>query len=699
MTQQDFRQATELSMSKLRYAARGAVMAIVSVVFVPRTAPASEELPAYHLDTVVIVADRIAGPIRESTWATSVLLGADLEALPALTLTDALGFLPGTVFLENDGAGNRPMAVTRGFYGGGETEYILLTVDGVPVNDLQTGVVEWSEIPTSSIDRVEVLRGGSSAVYGDAALGAVVNVVTQDADAITNRFSARIQGGGFGERSVGGSSVTDFQGARLRFEGFGRHSDGFRDHSDWDNVRLAGRIDGRIGASVDTGFRWSLQRIDQDEPGPLTPTQIAENREQVHPSFQDDHRRRDRFESSLRLERAAGEADRASLDVGFDATSQERTRTLLLAPAFGDTQFQDGSQRVIWAKAQYERADGPARIVAGADADYGHYDTKYRAVPDRASILTTGDGNRLRLGGYVESRARLGSRLRTTAGVRYDRISDTHDDGSGDTDRSFDKWSPRAGLNLAYLQGPNYPGHVFVNWTRAFKVPTLDQMYDGRETPTGVPGQTINISNADLRPQTSTGYEAGLYQGLMLRDRLFHAAWSLSAYRIDLDDEIDFDLATYGYGNIQESRHDGIETSITLDWRSRASWTSSVNWMDVTFSGGTYRGNRLKSIPATTLSNTLRVELPADIQLALGHQRFGEIFLDDDNTATLPGHDTLHAKLGMRIGRADLHLLVKNLTNVRYESTGYLLFDPGTMSSERLLFPTEGRSFFVGLDL
>ncbi|MEN8145881.1 MAG: TonB-dependent receptor plug domain-containing protein, partial [Gemmatimonadota bacterium] len=144
------------------------------------TTSVADTLPAvrYRLDAITVVAYGRSTLVRESAAATSVLTREAIERLPARTLPDILAFVPGLIFLERDGSGQLPMAVARGFFGGGETSYLRMTIDGVPVNEMRTGTVEWPQVPLSSVERIEVLRGGGSTMYGDAAMGAVVNVVT-----------------------------------------------------------------------------------------------------------------------------------------------------------------------------------------------------------------------------------------------------------------------------------------------------------------------------------------------------------------------------------------------------------------------------------------------------------------------------------------------------------------------------------------
>ena len=75
----------------------------------------------------------------------------ELSTLPLNNLVDAISYLPGITFVNQDASGYMPMAIVRGFYGGGEAEYLLLNIDGIPANDLNTGLINWNLVSVSDI--------------------------------------------------------------------------------------------------------------------------------------------------------------------------------------------------------------------------------------------------------------------------------------------------------------------------------------------------------------------------------------------------------------------------------------------------------------------------------------------------------------------------------------------------------------------
>lgn len=658
----------------------------------------TEDVPIYWLDEIVVVSDRTDVLLRESTWATSVISRSSLQQLSVRNLAEVLRYVPGLTFVEKDGSGHIPMAIVRGFFGGGETEYILLLVDGIPINDLRTGLAEWSQIPLSSIERIEILRGGSSAVYGDAALGAVVNVITNTSNE-AKAFSSSLILGQQEERYLDISYKTRFRKHLLHLRASGNEADGFRAHSDWKNIFLNGRHDLAFQSPGSFYFNWVLQRLENNDPGPLTPEQISENRQQNNSFFDQDHRRRDHLQVSLGFRNPSEEINRLSADFGFQKIDQEQTRSLLLTPNFADTQFHDENNFSLWTRLQYKQGSEASFLVSGIDAEYGTYDSKYFDQRNKNSMLSQGNGNSIKVGLYSEAQKKLGNRVRTTAGLRYDLIRHHNAKGQQSTKTTkFNQWSPRLGLNVAYLMNSTYSGHSYANWSRSFKAPTLDQLFDQRQISVGPPGFVVNFSNSELRPQKSNGFEFGIYQRISVVKHRLYSEFTLSAYRIDLEDEIDFDLSTFKYGNIQKSRHSGFEESLIIYLSPRFSVRQTLNIMNVTFRSGEFQGKRLKNIPRKSLSNNLHIYLNENLQVTIAHKYISKVYLDDANSSTLTGYHTFDTKLQLNFKIIRLHLMVMNIFNNRYNSSGYVLYDPNSMQNIQYLYPSQRRYFQTGIN-
>ncbi|MGH7505890.1 MAG: TonB-dependent receptor, partial [Longimicrobiales bacterium] len=207
--------------------------------------PAAGQRPAppdtvVSLDALVVTADRALSPLSSSIAAVSVLSAPRLARVPHVTLADALRQVPGFALVGFDGLGYDPQLMVRGFYGGGEAEYVVVMVDGKPLNDVQAGLVAWDAIPLAAIDRVEIVRGGASSLWGDAAVGGVINVITRDPGARSARWS--MTGGSYGTWRGSGDARVRILDRDLGVFGGVDRTDGFRDNAE----RATGRVGGTL---------------------------------------------------------------------------------------------------------------------------------------------------------------------------------------------------------------------------------------------------------------------------------------------------------------------------------------------------------------------------------------------------------------------------------------------------------------------
>ena len=248
------------------------VMNQFSLVFLDRAVSDDDSDKVYQFEETVVTAERMENPLFESTAAVSVRSASEMELLPLKNLADALETLPGISFLNRDGLGRAPLATLRGFYGGGEAEYLLVMIDGRPVNELERGLMNWNTVPLSSIKSIEFLRGGASSLYGDSAIGGVVNVVTSGEHTPSTQISS--VGGNFG--SLGAQARTNglWNGREYVVFGSGERNTGFREHADWAAENIGGSLtllqtpDGSLSLSTTHHFQQF------DEPGPLTGTEL-----------------------------------------------------------------------------------------------------------------------------------------------------------------------------------------------------------------------------------------------------------------------------------------------------------------------------------------------------------------------------------------------------------------------------------------
>jgi len=654
----------------------------------------SEDEPRFILQEVVVVGDRSESLLKKSTTASGVLTVSELSMLPIRNLVDALHYLPGITFVDQDASGHLPMAIVRGFFGGGEAEYMILIVDGVPINDLSSGLINWNLVPSSKIHRIEITRGGGSAMYGDLALGAVINVETR-ATGIGNQLDIGMYGGQYGTKGIEIFQNYNRSNHSFGLRGIIKKSSGRRDHSEFSNSNFGGIYSYSLPSDGKLQFRVNHDQLDKDEAGPLTQDMIEDNPWQSNAIFKDDNRQKNQFDTILDFLSSDDKANRFSVRAGLRAYNQKQTRTLQLTSQFGDTQFENQDDFIGWTQLQYRRKTGTARWIVGLDAEYGTYHSQY-FKEDRTSPLSQGDGNRIKTGVYLESKYEFNSRLRATSGLRFDWINN-HGEVNliQQPDVHNTQLSPRIGIQIQYLSAPLFDGHLYTNWSRAFKAPTLDQLYDTRNI--DFFGQTFNFANTSLVPQTSNNVEVGIYQQFSFPSARLFGELSLAGYVLDISNEIDLDLATFKYGNILKSHHNGIEGSLALYVAKRIRFNNTLNLMHVTFESGEFKGNMLKNIPKITFTNRISLKLNSFTNVILTHRYFDKVFLDDANNITIPSYSVFDSKLQFHFQGFEVDLVILNLADELYNSSGYVLFDPFIQEDVKFFYPAQKRYFQIGI--
>jgi iron complex outermembrane recepter protein len=663
-------------------------------------APVGDTIRVHELETVVVTAERTPRRLETSTGAVAILRGEQLRRLPLRGLADALQQVPGLVFLDFGGLGEQPQVTVRGFYGGGEAEYVVVLLDGVPLNAPEGGRVPWHLAALEAVESIEVLRGGASAHHGDAAVGAVVDIRTRADAAPAARWTV---GAGQHGRAHGSLAVAGRAGS-LHAE-LGR-SKGYREHA----ARAGGSLAGSLALLRSPGRELGLSTLHAwrraEDPGPLPGEALAASRTAVLPFYRFDGTSERTHRLGVNGRAAGAGSIHASGYLVAEHRTLDQVRTLPLGPGFADTRERVlhgtrllGSGQVELARQLIGAGD---RLLLGVDASLGRLTSEYHPVLQgpaeryREATFRRGDsdgrvaGERAAAAGFARYELRPRDALLLAATARLDRIRDRQGPGTpgeAEVARTHTAFSPRLGLNARYLDAPRQTGHLYLNLARSFKAPTPDQLFDRRPVPVPYPPYRIHLSNAGLRPQLGHGVEAGVYH------RAGAAAGpaadlSLSAYRMEMRDEIDFDLRTFGYVNIGRSRHQGVETGVRVRGPRGVEATSTYTLQAVTARSGEHAGKWLKAVPRHSLSGGLHLGAAQGPAASVLVARTVGVFLDDANTLPLSGFTRVDLRLSHALRGVRLAAEVYNLLGREYSTTGFQ--DPAG-SGVVYYYPAAGR--------
>jgi outer membrane cobalamin receptor len=677
-----------------------------------------DSLTAVSLRPVVVTVERSAWPLTASTAAVSRLHVDEISRLPNVTLADALRQIPGIAIVDFSGDGTMPQVMARGFYGGGEAEYVVVLLDGKPLNDVQRGLVQWDAIPLTAIERIEVVRGGASALYGDAAIGAVVNVITRDpvtsaapSWSVAAGSNTTIDASVYAGEDLFGRPVSLFAGLD--------RTEGFRDHAE----RTLARAGATYGLS--TGETGSLELSalahwrEFEEPGPLLEDDLQADRAASDVFYRFDRTRENAQRIAVEGQRWWG-GTRLDASISGDRRGSDAVRTLALAPTFADTKLRELSTARAVGSLQISLADSPLpgvdRIMMGADVSYGDVESDYYAIltgtrndyldsgGERGALDASGNGSRSNASAFAEYTLLPMDAVRISLGLRADWLKDEYratEPEENEVSASHTALSPKAGVNVRWLNTGAQIGHVYLNAGRSFKAPTLDQLFDQRSLPVPFPPFSLTTSNSLLDPQYGTQVEVGLYHSAALEGLGVDA--SLSAYRIDMRDEIDFDLATLRYVNIARSRHVGLEAGLRLTGSSGVSAFVTAATQSVTRRNGDNHGKQLKAVPKQILNAGISARPLTPVQVGVGVSHTRGIFLDDANTIEHPAFTSLDSRVELSLPGAmsggRLFVDVRNMLDSHFSTTGYP--DPSGSGEDAPIyyFPASGRTLRLGMQV
>ena len=436
-------------------------------------------------ESLVVSAAQIDQPLSRTPDSVTVFSGADVEAKQQYTLGAALRSVPGLTLQQSGGPGTLTSLFTRG----GESDYTLVLVDGVRVNAFGGGL-DLSQVPLQDVERIEVLRGSQSALYGADAIGGVIQIITRSGG--DPNAQAHLETGSRDMRRVSASTTGEVRRLRWQLGGNYVKDDGAVTNDDAEQTHASGSLGwrhDRNGADVQA----SLLYVDTERgsPGPYgsdpanrfagidtvsrgTTKRIGSGARWVQPWFGSASRIRQRVE-----------IDSADYDLTFKSrfgTSQSETRRSHVR-----AQTDIAASAVLGLSGGIEwlgEQGGSTFIIAGAAG----------AIPVKRGVL----------GVFGEGRWTAGGRATVTAGLRGERIS--RDRLPGDP--------------LAFQPRPDFPEETItsVNPKIAASFAVHDKTRVRGSFGTGIrPPDAFEIAftdNSGLKPERSKSGEIGVTQRL-----------------------------------------------------------------------------------------------------------------------------------------------------------------------------------------
>lgn len=614
---------------------------------------------------------RREGTVKDSTRPVYVITGEEMEAQGVRTVREALRFLPG--ILPDGTVGTEVNALSGQFIRGSNSEQVLILLDGRPINNLGGGGFDLSEITTNNIERVEVLPGGGSALYGSDAIGGVINIITRrPSEKVTTQAGVTFGAYGLNQQTINNSGKAGdiswvvgynrtqadnnypFSIPEANFEGTRKNNDTLYNNF---NVKLEANLGKRNTLTVSSLY---LSK-DQGVPGgvPIPEPLFGQG---YFNSLTDNNRKyTDQVLTDLTWNSKLGGGDDSLLTARvyadfLNTRFDNRSGTLSSQRRFDNEQTSYGIQtQHSWKFAKNQT------LVYGFD---------YRNVSARNSTFNYSTEQQTLSYDDSISQGALFARYEINFTPSFSVNLGLRQDFSSLANGSFT--SPSVGARWAISDSTN----LRANYIRNFRAPTLFNLY--------ARGSTF-VGNPNLKPENGDSYDIGIDQKL----------WDFGLLRLTFFSNTISDLIAYNfavpvatYENIGLVRTRGIEAVLNVQLAKNfyAFVNYTLNEPRIKESVNPVEEDKeLRFAGADSVNLGISYETPGGLYAGILMHSLGAYPTNNSNTESLPGYTTFDFKTRIPVNyNLVLTGSVDNIFNQRYQ-----LFSG---------YPDAGRVFQVGLN-
>lgn len=614
---------------------------------------------------------RTEGTVKDSTRPVYVITGEEIEAQGARNVREAIRFLPGV--LPDGTVGTEVQALSGQFIRGSNSSQVLILLDGKPINNLGSGGFDLSEIPSNIIERIEVLPGGGSTLYGSGAIGGIINIITRrPTDKPTTEVQVTAGAYGLNQQSIQTTGKAGNLGYSIgynrtqaeynypysipeaNFEGTRKNNDVLANNF---NLKLQADLDKRNTLTFSALYLGKEQGVPGGVPIPLP--RFGQG---YFNSLTDNNRKyTDQVLTDLTWNSKLGQGEDSLLTVKFYADFFNTKFENLTLPASSQRRF-DNQQDSYGVQVNHNW-----KFARNQTLTYGF---DYRSVAAKNSTFNYSTNlNSITYDDSIEQGA-IFARYEVDLTPSFSLNFGLRQDFNSLTNGSFT--SPSVGTKLALSNSTT----IRANYIRNFQAPTLFNLYANGGT---------YVGNPNLKPEKGDSYDIGIDQKLgtfgLLRLTYFNNTISdLIAYNSAVP------VATYE--NIGLGRTQGIEASLNLQLANNIYAFVNYTANDpriLESTNSAEEDKELRFAGADSINAGISYENYKGLYAGFLMHSLGAYPTNNTNTESLSGYTTFDIKLRIPLSeQLTINGSVDNIFDQRYQLfAGY---------------PDAGRVFQVGLN-
>lgn len=539
------------------------------------------------VDDMIVTASRSEQANEKVPAQITVITAEDIKSSGAQSVPDALKHLGGVVVSDLNG-NSMYQKVDMGGFGESCDRHVAVLVNGRKLNPIDQSPVNFLSIPIENVEKIELVHGGNSVLYGGDAMGGVINIITKEArDGVHGWLEEGIGSHGTA-KGLAGVSFSSGKFAGSIGGGF-YDTDGYRDHSDASRQNADATFNYDPSDALGFSLKASTTRADYEYPGGLTKAEMETDRKQADPDFPDDEgeSRDDAYILSVKSDWGAF----GRVNVDFSYRTDERHDISWGSSFDYDFDTVGVSPQYVLDHSIFGKKN---RLTLG----FEYYDTGYDALFYHYSDY---DHSQDTAGFYIQDEFGILENLILNLGARYEECDTSLKSVMLGTNKDVDEDEWAWNVGLAYVFSPR--SKVYVRAYQAYRFPRVDEF--------------MNVStgaiNSELSHETSKGYEAGVrFVGVESR-------WvaDLRLFTFDADDEITW-VGSWFAGqneNLNQTRHRGGELNVDFKATRLVTLFAGGGYTDAEVVSGQYygvdiSGNKIPLVPEfkATLGLTLNFD-------------------------------------------------------------------------------------------